>query len=148
MINTQGKERECGICLRAVIGDCMISSGKYYHKHCMTCSVCGDGLNGTYFTFLDKLICEKDYKVGYYKLMSPDDSQIILCRLYRRPAVSVAASSQTCTTPWTAGRWCVRGTTGGRWIPAGSVASRWRENSSSCPGPLIILSASDVRWIL
>ena len=64
MINTQGKERECGICRRAVIGDCMISSGKYYHKHCMTCSVCGDSLNGTYFTFLDKLICEKDYKVG------------------------------------------------------------------------------------
>ena len=29
----------------------------------MTCSVCGDRLNGTYFTFLDKLICEKDYKV-------------------------------------------------------------------------------------
>ena len=29
----------------------------------MKCSVCGDRLNGTYFTFLDKLICEKDYKV-------------------------------------------------------------------------------------
>ena len=62
-INVQGKERACGICSRPVIGDCMISSGKYYHKHCMTCSVCGDRLNGTYFTFLDKLICEKDYKV-------------------------------------------------------------------------------------
>lgn len=62
-ITGQGKERACGICSRPVIGDCMISSGKYYHKHCMTCSVCGDRLNGTYFTFLDKLICEKDYKV-------------------------------------------------------------------------------------
>ena len=29
----------------------------------MKCSVCEDRLNGTYFTFLDKLICEKDYKV-------------------------------------------------------------------------------------
>ena len=25
--------------------------------------MCGDGLQGTYFTFLDKLVCEKDYKV-------------------------------------------------------------------------------------
>ena len=30
----------------------------------MTCSVCGDSLNGTYFTFLNKLICEKDYNVS------------------------------------------------------------------------------------
>ena len=27
------------------------------------CSVCGESLQGTYFTFLDKLVCEKDYKV-------------------------------------------------------------------------------------
>ena len=35
----------------------------------MTCSVCGDSLNGTYFTFLNKLICEKDYNVSVQKLM-------------------------------------------------------------------------------
>ena len=58
----------------------MISAGKYFHKKCMKvcvwhgnvyffiklsfkCSVCGNTLNGTYFTFLNKLICEKDYKL-------------------------------------------------------------------------------------
>ena len=28
------------------------------------CSVCGESLHGTYFTFLDKLVCEKDYKAS------------------------------------------------------------------------------------
>ena len=35
----------------------------------MTCSVCGDSLNGTYFTFLNKLICEKDYNVSVQKFV-------------------------------------------------------------------------------
>jgi len=58
----QDTQRMCGICNLPVIGDCMISSGKYFHKKCMKCSVCGEDLNGTYFTFRNKLICEKDYQ--------------------------------------------------------------------------------------
>ena len=38
----------------------------------MTCSVCGDSLNGTYFTFLNKLICERDYNVSVPELANID----------------------------------------------------------------------------
>ena len=38
----------------------------------MTCSVCGDSLNGTYFTFLNKLICERDYNVSLSELANID----------------------------------------------------------------------------
>ena len=82
--NCSGQESDkvCGICSKVVIGDCLLSSGKYFHKNCMKvswlevthdavrsdfvlsqCSVCGDQLQGTYFTFMDRLVCEKDYKV-------------------------------------------------------------------------------------
>ena len=47
---------------------CLFSE-RFYHKQCMTCSVCGDSLNGTYFTFLNKLICEKDYNVSVQKFV-------------------------------------------------------------------------------
>jgi len=39
-----------------------VSGDKHYHHHCMKCATCGDPLRGTYFTYMDKLICEKDYK--------------------------------------------------------------------------------------
>ena len=57
----------------------------------MTCSVCGDRLNGTYFTFLDKLICEKDYKVTTTKNYMIIRLYTTPCRPCRRPAVTVAA---------------------------------------------------------
>ena len=76
-------DKECGICSKVVLGDCLLSNGKYFHKNCMKvrwlevshddvrylilfvsqCAVCGDNLQGTYFTFMNKLVCEKDYKV-------------------------------------------------------------------------------------
>ena len=31
----QGTDKPCGLCKKPVIGDCMISGGKYYHKNCM-----------------------------------------------------------------------------------------------------------------
>jgi len=61
--SSQEWDKVCGICSKVVLGDCLLSSGKYFHKNCMKCSVCGDQLQGTYFTFMDKLVCEKDYKL-------------------------------------------------------------------------------------
>ena len=75
------EDKQCGVCSKVVLGDCLLSNGKYFHKNCMKvswlevsqddvrpdillqCAVCGDHLQGTYFTFMDKLVCEKDYKV-------------------------------------------------------------------------------------
>ena len=70
----------CGVCDKAIEGDCLVSKGKHFHQECMEvwlavesiscsettdqCSVCGETLRGTYFTSKDKLICEKDYQVG------------------------------------------------------------------------------------
>ena len=43
----------------------------------MTCSVCGDSLNGTYFTFLNKLICERDYNVSVPELGNIDARYLV-----------------------------------------------------------------------
>eukprot|EP00092_Neocalanus_flemingeri_P033618 GFUD01036546.1.p1 GENE.GFUD01036546.1~~GFUD01036546.1.p1 ORF type:complete len:566 (-),score=130.78 GFUD01036546.1:276-1925(-) len=58
----KGEEKNCDVCSRPIEGDCLVSNGKNFHSKCMECSVCGDTLKGTYFTFMDKLICEKDYR--------------------------------------------------------------------------------------
>jgi len=52
----------CDMCDKTIEGDCLMSKGKHFHEECMKCSVCGEGLRGTYFTYMDKLICEKDYQ--------------------------------------------------------------------------------------
>jgi hypothetical protein len=44
-------------------GDCVESNNKVFHPGCMKCYICGDSLKGVYFTYEDKPICEKDYKV-------------------------------------------------------------------------------------
>jgi len=59
---TQIEDKTCDICEKKIDGDCLMSNGKHFHHDCMKCSICGDSLSGTYFTFEDKLICEKDYK--------------------------------------------------------------------------------------
>jgi len=56
------EDKTCDICEKEIDGDCLMSNGKHFHHDCMKCSICGDSLSGTYFTFEDKLICEKDYK--------------------------------------------------------------------------------------
>jgi len=56
------EDKTCDVCSRAIAGDCLMSKGKHFHQDCMKCSVCGEVLSGTYFTAMDKLICEKDYK--------------------------------------------------------------------------------------
>jgi len=58
----QVEEKNCDVCKGDIAGDCLISNGKNFHSACMKCAVCGDNLTDTYFTFMDKLICEKDYK--------------------------------------------------------------------------------------
>eukprot|EP00092_Neocalanus_flemingeri_P065085 GFUD01079076.1.p1 GENE.GFUD01079076.1~~GFUD01079076.1.p1 ORF type:complete len:286 (+),score=81.27 GFUD01079076.1:45-860(+) len=58
----KNEEKNCDVCSRPIEGDCLVSNGKNFHSKCMECSVCGDTLKGTYFTFMDKLICEKDYR--------------------------------------------------------------------------------------
>jgi len=55
-------DETCSICQEPISGDCLVSGDKHYHHHCMKCATCGDPLRGTYFTYMDKLICEKDYK--------------------------------------------------------------------------------------
>eukprot|EP00090_Calanus_glacialis_P039535 TRINITY_DN6882_c0_g1_i4.p1 TRINITY_DN6882_c0_g1~~TRINITY_DN6882_c0_g1_i4.p1 ORF type:complete len:478 (-),score=147.06 TRINITY_DN6882_c0_g1_i4:159-1592(-) len=55
-------DKTCDICSKAIAGDCLMSKGKHFHQDCMKCSVCGEVLSGTYFTAMDKLICEKDYR--------------------------------------------------------------------------------------
>jgi len=52
----------CEMCDKTIEGDCLMSKGKHFHEECMKCSVCGESLRGTYFTYMDKLICEKDYQ--------------------------------------------------------------------------------------
>jgi len=53
---------DCGKCGEKITGDCLLSGNVHYHHHCMKCAVCGEGLRGTYFTYMDQLICEKDYR--------------------------------------------------------------------------------------
>jgi len=59
---TQVENKVCEMCNKAIEGDCLMSKGKHFHEECMKCSVCGESLRGTYFTHMDKLICEKDYQ--------------------------------------------------------------------------------------
>merc|ERR1712106_1196636 len=89
------EDKVCDVCDKAIDGDCLISKGKHFHQDCMKWSVCGDALRGTYFTFMDKLICEKDYKetqqtcsdcgcviVGpYYTL---DDDKVVCEKDYKK----------------------------------------------------------------
>jgi len=54
--------KECGRCGEKIVGDCLLSGNTHYHHHCMKCAVCEEGLRGTYFTYMDQLICEKCYR--------------------------------------------------------------------------------------
>ena len=62
----------------------------------MTCSVCGDGLNGTYFTFLNKLICERDYNVSLPELANIDARPVEenFSNIYSRSDPALSCSSE------------------------------------------------------
>ena len=38
--SVQESDKVCGICSKLVIGDCLLSNGKYFHKNCMKVSDC------------------------------------------------------------------------------------------------------------
>jgi len=59
---TEEPGEECGRCGEKIVGDCLLSGDTHYHHHCMKCAVCEEGLRGTYFTYMDQLICEKCYR--------------------------------------------------------------------------------------
>jgi hypothetical protein len=54
---------QCFVCKQPIKGDSVESNKKYYHPDCMKCYVCGETLRGSYFTYKNQPICEKDYKV-------------------------------------------------------------------------------------
>jgi hypothetical protein len=51
------------VCKQPIKGDSVESNKKFYHPDCMKCYVCGETLRGSYFTYKNQPICEKDYKV-------------------------------------------------------------------------------------
>ena len=51
------------MCKQPIKGDSVESNKKFYHPDCMKCYVCGETLRGSYFTYKNQPICEKDYKV-------------------------------------------------------------------------------------
>jgi len=55
-------EKKCDICGDSIITDCVESNLKFYHSHCMKCSVCDLLLEGNYFILSGKFLCEADYK--------------------------------------------------------------------------------------
>ena len=77
----QGGHDACHVCGEEVDGDCLLSGDNTFHPKCMKvcsvyvynnkyhlciilqCSVCGDRLGEDFFILMDKLVCEKDYKV-------------------------------------------------------------------------------------
>jgi len=54
--------RNCDICKEDIVGECLVSKGKNYHKTCVKCSICEENLTGKFFTLGEKFLCEKDYK--------------------------------------------------------------------------------------
>ena len=63
---------DCTVCGQPIKGDAVESNNKSFHPECMKCYVCGDSLGrlGPFFTFQDKPICERDYKVLHTKRSS------------------------------------------------------------------------------
>ena len=65
----------CASCGLPVKGDCIESNEKVFHPGCMKCYVCGELLNkGVFFTWEDKPICERDYKVSSAGLVGYRDT--------------------------------------------------------------------------
>ena len=62
----------------------------------MTCSVCGDSLNGTYFTFLNKLICERDYNVSVPELANIDARYLLYLQYLLLQSVQKTCSECGC----------------------------------------------------
>jgi len=54
--------RTCEICTEDIMGDCLSSRGKNYHKACIKCTICEESLTGKFFCLGEKFMCEKDYK--------------------------------------------------------------------------------------
>lgn len=82
---SQKSQESCAVCNLPIKGDSIVSNTKAFHPECMKCYICGEELRGTYFTFQDQPICEKDYKVrqslqGYAIIGAKSHSSMIVCK--------------------------------------------------------------------
>ena len=57
-------EKNCSVCEKSIVKDCVESNGKFYHSKCMKCVECRIVLDGAYYILMGRFLCEKDYNVG------------------------------------------------------------------------------------
>jgi len=62
-------QKQCSVCEGTISKDCVESNGKFYHSNCMKCFECKQVLDGMYFLLMGRFFCEKDYNVGFKKVM-------------------------------------------------------------------------------